>query len=95
MNASRLTQLVCYSLLDKDEFAEEEVASALDRTLHPRHVPLAVVEQTLIQLRLFGFVAGEGRFRWAIPLLRDVLRSRNSEQLVSRIISELPEDWSL
>jgi hypothetical protein len=49
-------------------------------------------EQALLELRIFGFaVEQDGRFTWAIPLLRDTLLASEPELAAKRLVEELAE----
>ncbi len=66
LNAGKTTQIAVYGLLDRDSFTRADAEQALARALG--RAPLSLVEQALLELRIFGFaVEREGRFTWAIP----------------------------
>jgi hypothetical protein len=51
-----------------------------------------MVEQALLELRVFGFaVEREGRFVWAIPLLRETLLAAEPELAAWWLVEELTE----
>ncbi len=94
MNASLIARLICYATVDLDEFTDVEALDLLEATLAPRKAPLQVVEQALLQLKLFAFRAEAETLRWAIPLLRDILRRHNPQRKIEQIKNELPADTS-
>jgi hypothetical protein len=52
-----------------------------------------MVEQALLELRVFGFaVEQEGRFTWAIPLLRETLRAADPERAAKELVEEIAKD---
>ena len=59
-------------------------------------IPLRVIEQTLLQLVLYGLVAeSEDHYTWTIPLVRDtLLTGRDREYRVSQLLQELPKDFA-
>jgi hypothetical protein len=90
LNAGKTTQIAVYGLLDRDAFTRADVEQALARALGK--APLAMVEQALLELRVFGFaVEQDGRFTWAIPLLRETLIASEPEFAAKRLAEEIQE----
>ncbi|WP_437610747.1 two-component regulator propeller domain-containing protein [Sorangium sp. So ce834] len=88
-NAGDEAQLLVYRLLDRDDFTAADAESALADALG-RAVPAAAIDSALQELRLFGFlIEQDGIFSFAIPLLRDTLRTgdpaRTAEQLAAAL----------
>jgi hypothetical protein len=80
-----------YGLLDRDTFTRADTEEALSRALGK--APVATVEQALLELRVFGFaVERDGRFAWAIPLLRETLLAAEPELAARRLVEELTEN---
>jgi hypothetical protein len=91
MNAGKTTQVAVYGLLDRDSFTRADTEAALEHALEK--APRAMVEQALLELRIFGFaVEQDGRFAWAIPLLRDTLLVSEPELAQKRLVEELEEE---
>src|SRR4051812_48378275 len=89
LNAGPLAQITVYSLLDRDELTADDVAQALRGALD-RAVSREELDQALLELRIFGFlVEREGRFTWAIPLLRDTLRAAEPALALARVVEDL------
>jgi ligand-binding sensor domain-containing protein len=92
LNAGNLTQIAVYGLLSRDSFTSADTEEALKRALGPA-VPRGAVEQALLELRIFGFaVAEEGRYTWAIPLLRETLQAADPRLASARLVEELREE---
>jgi hypothetical protein len=90
MNAGRTTQIAVYGLLHCADFTRADAEQSLSRALG--RAPLAMVEQALLELRIFGFaVEKDGRFAWAIPLLRDTLLASEPELSQKRLVEDLAE----
>ncbi|MFO0761690.1 MAG: two-component regulator propeller domain-containing protein [Byssovorax sp.] len=90
LNAGKITQIAVYGLLDRESFTRADAEQALARTLG--RAPLALVEQALLELRVFGLaVEQDGRFTWAIPLLRDTLLAAEPELAARRLAEELAD----
>src|SRR5262249_44129542 len=88
LNAGKTTQIAVYGLLDRDAFTRADAEQALARALGKS--PLAVVEQALLELRVFGFaVEQDGRFTWTIPLLRETLLASEPELSAKRLAEEI------
>jgi hypothetical protein len=94
MNASLIGRLICYAMVDVDEFTAAEATDRLRGILEPRKAPLHVVEDALLQLKLFAFQAEAETLRWAIPLLRAILRRQDPQQRMKQLTDELPDDPS-
>jgi ligand-binding sensor domain-containing protein len=91
LNAGKITQIAVYGLLDRDSFTSADAEEALKRALGSA-VPKGAVEQALLELRIFGFaVAEEGRYTWAIPLLRETLQAADPQVASARLVEELSE----
>jgi hypothetical protein len=89
LNAAETTQIAVYGLLDRDSFTRADAEGSLARALG-KTAPVAVVEQALLELRVFGFaVEHDGRLSWAIPLLRETLRRADPELASKRLVEEL------
>ncbi len=89
LNAGPLARVIVYSLLDRETFSEAEAEAAVTGALG-RAASTGEVDGALLELRLFGFVAVEdGRFRWAIPLLRDTLQAGDPARALARAVEEL------
>src|SRR5262249_22681889 len=81
--------IAVYSLLDRDELTAADVADALRAALD-RAPSRKELDQALLELRIFGFlVERDGRFTWAIPLLRDTLRAAEPALALSRSVEDL------
>ncbi|WP_438027032.1 two-component regulator propeller domain-containing protein [Sorangium sp. So ce233] len=88
-NAGEEAQLLVYRLLDRDDFSRSDAEQALAGALG-RHVPAASVDRALQELRLFGFlVEQDGRFSFAIPLLRDTLRAGDPARAAEQLLTAL------
>ena len=91
MNAGNTTQIAVYGLLDRESFTRADAEQSLSLALG--RAPLSMVEQTLLELRIFGFaVEQDGRFAWAIPLLRDTLLASDPELAQKRLVEDLAEE---
>src|SRR5262249_19366394 len=90
-NARDTTQIAVYGLLDREAFTRADVEESLARALGKKP-SVAMVEQALLELRVFGLaVEQDGRFSWAIPLLRDTLRAADPELASRRLVEELAD----
>jgi ligand-binding sensor domain-containing protein len=74
-NVEEKAQSMVFRLLERDDFSAADAQQELSRA-QGSVASQKIVEQVLRELRLFGFVVEkDGRFTWAIPLLRDTLRA--------------------
>jgi hypothetical protein len=90
LNAARTTQIAVYGLLDREAFTRTDAEQALSRALG--RAPFSMVEQALLELRVFGFaVEQDGRFTWAIPLLREALLAAEPALAAKRHVEELAD----
>jgi hypothetical protein len=91
MNAVAITQIAVYGLLDRDGFTRTDVEEALSKALG--RAPRAQVEEILVELRIFGFaVEQDGRFTWAIPLLRETLLASEPALAAKRLVEEVAKE---
>jgi hypothetical protein len=94
LNAGKVAQIAVYGLLEREAITAADVAQSLKSALD-RPVSTEELDQALLELRLFGFlVEREGRFTWAIPLLRDTLRASGPEIARARLVDEVRESSS-
>ncbi|KYF79282.1 hypothetical protein BE11_37390 [Sorangium cellulosum] len=88
-NAGEEAQLLVYRLLERDDFSRSDAEQALAGGLG-RAVPAATVDRALQELRLFGFlVEQDGRFSFAIPLLRDTLRAEDPARATEQLLAAM------
>jgi hypothetical protein len=76
-------------VIAQDVFDRTEAEEALERALG-RRVSTEEIEGAFLELSLYGFVVEkEGRFTWAIPLLRDAVRSWDLDRMSQRLAEEI------
>ena len=89
LNAGPLARVIVYALLGSDTFSDADAEAAVVAAL-ARPASTGEVERALLELRLFGFVVeDQGRFHWAIPLLRDTLQAGDPARALTRAVEEL------
>lgn len=88
-------QLLVYRLLEKDRFSLAEAHVGLEQTVD-RTIPLGTIEETLVQLVLYGLlVDSNDQYQWAIPLVRNTLLAEaGREHRLTRLLQELPDDFA-